>query len=48
MHVPDTHKVMLQKCVLRSEEEITFRADIAMLWHWRAIEGRNPILKRNL
>lgn len=46
VHVPDTHKVMLEKAVLRSEEEITFQDDIAMLWHWRAIEGRNPIFKK--
>lgn len=25
---------------MKSEEDIEFRRKIAMLWHWRAIEGK--------
>ncbi len=32
-------------CRLRSRADILIQREIAMLWHWRAIEGNNPIFK---
>lgn len=44
-NVPNTHQKLLKKVVLQSEEQIELRDEIAMLWHWRAIEGKNPIFR---
>lgn len=44
-NIPDSHEQLLKKIVMRSEEEIVFQDQIAMLWHWRAVEGKNPIFK---
>ncbi len=45
VNVPNTHQQLLKKVVLQSEAQIELRDEIAMLWHWRAIEGKNPIFK---
>lgn len=44
-NVPNTIDEMMKKTVMKSEEDIEFRRKIAMLWHWRAIEGTNQIFK---
>lgn len=44
--VPDTHKRLLEKVVLRDEDEIILQDQVAMLWHWRAIEGKNQLFKK--
>ncbi len=45
-NVPDTHQKLLKKAVLQDEGKIALRDEIAMLWHWRAIEGKNPIFRK--
>lgn len=32
---------VLSECQLRSEKELAFQTEVAMLWHWRAIEIGN-------
>lgn len=45
VHIPHTMDEMIKKTILKSEENIEFRRKIAMLWHWRAVEGKNQIFK---
>lgn len=47
VNVPNTVDEMMKKTVLKSEEDIEFRRKIAMLWHWRAIEGKNQTNKQD-
>lgn len=44
--VPDTYKRLKEEVVLRSEDEIILQDQVAMLWHWRAIEGKNQLFKK--
>lgn len=45
-NVPDTHQKLLEKAVMQDEDKIALRDEIVMLWHWRAIEGKNPIFRK--
>ena len=45
-NVPDTYKRLKEKVVLKSEDEIILQDQVAMLWHWRAIEGKNQLFKK--
>lgn len=45
--IPDTFDEMVKKSKLRAEADIELRNKISMLWHWRAIEGLNPMFEKN-
>lgn len=38
-------EVLIERCKFKDENEIIDKREVAMLWNWRAIEGKNPIFK---